>query len=176
MINSILDMGRQEGAQFEKSVEMDISVFLKEKIINFSLLTLEKNITIKHICLIDKYIINIQVTLINQIIQNFMQNAIKFTKNNSLITVTSKIKYNLIYIEITDEGIGIDETIDLFAPFKRVGNAQGAGLGLYLAKSAADTIGAIISLKNRKDGVQGCVATLTLASSPTCILTQATIS
>jgi len=99
-----------------------------------------------------------------------MQNAIKFTKENSTITVISRKDNDLIFIEVIDEGIGIDESIDLFAPFKRVGNAPGAGLGLYLAKSAADTIGAIITLKNRTDGTQGCVAKLALASSPTCIL------
>jgi len=60
---------------------------------------------------------------------------------------------------VIDEGIGIDESKDLFAPFKRYGNQTGAGLGLFLAKSAADAIGAKIFLKNRDDA-QGTVATL----------------
>ena len=71
-------------------------------------------------------------------------------------------------VEVIDEGIGIDEEVDLFAPFKRVGNEKGAGLGLFLAKSAADTLGGTISLKNRTDGVNGTVATLKMQSNPTC--------
>jgi len=168
MITSILDMGRQESAQFEKAIEIDIVKFLKEKVNNFSLLTKEKNITIKHICTIDEFIILIQPTLLNQILQNFVQNAIKFTKENSTITIASFRKKDKVSIEVVDEGIGIDESIDLFAPFKRVGNKSGAGLGLYLAKSAADTIGATISIKNRPDNVTGCVATLTFDANPTC--------
>ena len=60
-----------------------------------------------------------------------------------------------------DEGIGIDESKDLFAPFKRYGNQTGAGLGLFLAKSAADAIGAKITLKNRTDR-QGTIASLVI--------------
>ena len=170
MISSILDMGRQEGAQFEKPVEVDMVAFLKEKVSNYSLLTQDKNITIKHICTIDEFIIIIQPTLLNQILQNFVQNAIKFTKENSTITIASFQKNQKVSIEVIDEGIGIDENVDLFAPFKRVGNASGAGLGLYLAKSAADTIGAHITLKNRPDNKTGCVATLTFDAHPTCDL------
>ena len=57
---------------------------------------------------------------------------------------------------------GIDENIDLFAPFKRVGNQSGVGLGLFLAKNAADALRANISIKNREDGKSGCVAKLIL--------------
>jgi len=73
-----------------------------------------------------------------------------------------------ITIEVIDEGIGCPKDVDLFAPFKRVGNEKGAGLGLFLAKSAADTLGATISIENRTDGVSGSIATLKLQSNPTC--------
>ncbi|MGK0255954.1 MAG: two-component system OmpR family sensor kinase, partial [Arcobacteraceae bacterium] len=69
---------------------------------------------------------------------------------------------------VIDEGIGCDENVDLFAPFKRVGGEKGAGLGLFLAKSAADTLGGTISLKNRTDGISGTIATLELQSNSTC--------
>jgi len=172
MISSILDMGRQEGAQFEKPVEIDIVKFLEEKIANYSLLTSEKNITIRNCCTIDSFTILIQTTLLNQILQNFVQNAIKFTKENSTITIASYKVDDMISIEVIDEGDGIDESVDLFAPFKRIGNKPGAGLGLFLAKSAADSLGAKISLSNRKDGVSGCVANLILAANPTCVLPE----
>jgi len=170
MITSILDMGRQEGAQFEKPIEINIVKFLDNKITNYSLLTAEKNITIRNCCTIDTFIISIQTTLLNQILQNFVQNAIKFTKENSTITIASYKVDDMISIEVIDEGDGIDESVDLFAPFKRIGNKPGAGLGLFLAKSAADTLGAQISLRNRTDGITGCVANLILAANPTCVL------
>ena len=57
--------------------------------------------------------------------------------------------------------MGIDESKDLFAPFKRYGNKGGAGLGLFLAKGAAQALGAEISIKNR-EGASGAVASLVL--------------
>ncbi len=47
-----------------------------------------------------------------------------------------------------------------------MGEESGAGLGLFLAKNAADALGATISLKNREDGKSGCVATIILPNKP----------
>ena len=67
-----------------------------------------------------------------------------------------------IIITVTDEGIGIPENVDLFAPFKRIGNQSGVGLGLFLAKNASDALRAKITLTNRDDDKTGCVAKLIL--------------
>jgi two-component system OmpR family sensor kinase len=170
MVGSILDIGRQEGAQFEQPVEMDVVQFIKQKADNYKLLSKEKNIQIIVQCDIEQFITFIQPTLLNQILQNFVQNAIKFTPDENNIFIHIALSDDLVSISVIDEGTGIDEHIDLFAPFQRVGEQQGAGLGLFLAKSAADAIGAEISIANRKDGVQGTVATLMLQTNPTCTL------
>ncbi len=170
MITSILDMGRQEGTQLEKAIKIDIISFLKEKIKNYTLLGREKNITIEFICDLNKHNITIQITLLNQILQNFVQNAIKFTKNESTITIKVININDFITIEVIDEGMGIPENVDLFAPFKRVGNHPGTGLGLYLSKNSSDFLGASIDIQNRSDGIQGAVAKLSLASNPNCEL------
>ncbi|RLA71990.1 MAG: sensor histidine kinase [Epsilonproteobacteria bacterium] len=170
IISSILDMGRQEGAQFEKPIELDIIKYLETKAENYKLLAKEKNIELNFITDIDSFITIIQPTLLTQIIQNFVQNAIKFTPENKSIVIKTIPNEQSITIEVIDEGLGCPEDVDLFAPFKRVGKEKGAGLGLFLAKSAADTIGGSISLKNRKDGISGTVATLQLQSNPTCTI------
>ena len=168
MISSILDMGRQEGAQFEKPVKFDIVKYLESKTESYKLLATQKDIELVFISDIDKFPTIIQPTLLTQIIQNFVQNAIKFTPNGNKIIIKSVHNKNTIAIEVIDEGIGCPEDVDLFAPFKRVGNEKGAGLGLFLAKSAADTLGATISIQNRTDGITGSIATLKLQSNPTC--------
>jgi len=167
MVSSVLDMGRQEGAQFERPIELDIISYLKDKTEGFKLLAKEKDIEFIFKTDIKFFITTIQKTLLTQIIQNFIQNAIKFTPNNKQIILEVKKDNSKIIIQILDEGIGVDESIDLFAPFKRVGEKQGAGLGLFLAKSASDTLGGTISLKNREDK-KGTVATLILESKPSC--------
>ncbi|WP_141088476.1 sensor histidine kinase, partial [Campylobacter concisus] len=104
---------------------------------------------------------NIQTSLLTHIVQNFVQNAIKFSPKNSTITISSRLEKSKFIIEVVDEGVGIDESKDLFAPFKRYGNKSGAGLGLFLAKGAAQALGAEISIKNREN-TNGAVASLVL--------------
>lgn len=166
MISSILDIGRQEGAQFEKAEEIDLVQYMKRKTNDFRMLSAQKKITITYYSNVNNFYTQIQPTLFNQIIQNFMQNAIKFTPVDKTISIILEKIDARVNITITDEGKGIDENIDLFAPFKRVGEESGAGLGLFLAKNAADALGANISLENRNDGTSGCIASIELPNHP----------
>ncbi|WP_375722827.1 HAMP domain-containing histidine kinase [Arcobacter sp. KX21116] len=166
MISSILDIGRQEGAQFEKAEELDLVQYMKRKANDFRMLSAEKRVTITYYASVNNFYTSIQPTLFNQILQNFMQNAIKFTPvDKSIAIVLDRINDKAV-LTITDEGIGIDESMDLFAPFKRFGEESGAGLGLFLAKNAADALGANITLKNRTDGKSGTVAIIELLNNP----------
>ena len=161
MIGSVLEIGRQEGAQFEEPVNTDVIAFLKKLGKNYEVLAKgeEKNLTLD--LKPEIFNLNIQTSLLTHIVQNFVQNAIKFSPKNSTITISSKLEKSKFIIEVTDEGVGIDESKDLFAPFKRYGNKGGAGLGLFLAKGAAQALGAEISIKNREN-TNGAVASLVL--------------
>ncbi|WP_456381200.1 sensor histidine kinase [Hydrogenimonas sp.] len=171
MISSILEIGRQEGAHFELPQTVDIIDFIRRKGEDFILLASTENRKLELDLQPDRLIGCIQTTLLTQILQNFLQNAIKFTpKGKKILLRTRLLEEHKILLEVIDEGPGIDESIDLFAPFKRVGNAPGAGLGLFLAKSAADAMGAKISLKNRTDGKSGTVARLVFTTTPQCEL------
>ncbi len=171
MIGSILEVGRQEGAQFEKPVEVDLIQFLKDKTKDFSLLAKGDGKSIEVDLEPEKYCIISQPTLLTHILQNFVQNALKFSPANGVVKIKSRLHGDEFTIEVIDEGEGIDEAQDLFAPFKRDGDKGGAGLGLFLAKGAADAIGAEISLKNRKDS-KGAIATIILNSKNYCPLDE----
>lgn len=170
MISSILDVGRAEGAQFEKPEEVDLVQYLQRKTNDYRMLSAKKKIILTFFSNVNHHEVYLQPTLLNQIIQNFVQNAIKFTPDDKSIAIRLEKNKDITTISITDEGKGIDESIDLFAPFKRMGEESGAGLGLFLAKNAADALGAEIFLKNRTDDKHGCVATIilpnTIASKP----------
>ena len=161
MIGSVLEIGRQEGAQFEEPVNTDVIAFLKKLGKNYEVLAKgeEKNLTLD--LKPEIFNLNIQTSLLTHIVQNFVQNAIKFSPKNSTIAISSRLEKSKFIIEVADEGVGIDESKDLFAPFKRYGNKGGAGLGLFLAKGAAQALGAEISIKNR-EGANGAVASLVL--------------
>lgn len=161
MIGSVLEIGRQEGAQFEEPENTDVIAFLKKLGKNYEVLAKgeEKNLALD--LKPEIFNLNIQTSLLTHIVQNFVQNAIKFSPKNSTITISSRVEKSKFIIEVADEGVGIDESKDLFAPFKRYGNKGGAGLGLFLAKGAAQALGAEISIKNR-EGASGAVASLVL--------------
>jgi len=172
IVADILNVGRQESAHFEKPVKVDVIDLLRKKGEDFQLLANNEGKEL----LIDLdphgYILLTQPTLINQIIQNFLQNALKFTPKGKSVKLRSKLSSRGLKIQVIDEGCGIDESTDFFAPFKRSGDKSGAGLGLFLAKSAAEALHANISIRNRKN-TEGTVATLILTSNLTCKIPRA---
>ena len=170
IVSNILNIGRQEGAQLDKPVEVDVIEILKQKADDFKLLAENEQKKLIMDFQPDGFMATLQVSLLNQIIQNFLQNALKFTPKEKSVMLRSRQDDFGLLIEVIDEGCGIDDTVDLFAPFKRQGNKSGVGLGLFLAKSAADALGAKISIKNREDGVDGTVASLQLNSKLSCII------
>ena len=170
IVSNILNIGRQEGAQLEQPTVVDVIVFLKEKADNFKLLAENEGKNLHMNFEPSGFMANLQLSLLNQIIQNFLQNALKFTSTNGSVTLKSSQDDVGLLIEVIDEGCGVDESQDLFAPFKRQGNKSGVGLGLFLAKSAADALGAKIEIKNRTDGTDGTVASLQLNSKLSCVL------
>lgn len=166
MISSILDIGRTEGAQFEQLQTIDLIHFIRKKTNDYNMLSNQKNIDLSFTSNVSILNISIRQTLFNQILQNFVQNAIKFTPRDKSIKIKLKKTQELIILTVTDEGIGIKEEFNeelvLFAPFKKVGAQNGVGLGLYLAKIASDALNGKVSIRNRKDGKKGCVAKLEL--------------
>lgn len=165
MISSILDIGRTEGAQFEQPRNIDLVEFIKDKTVDYNMLASKKNISINFNSNVSSFELLIQETLFNQILQNFVQNAIKFTPNDKSIEIKLKKADHSISVFVIDEGIGIKQEIDPFAPFKKVGKENGIGLGLYLAKIASDALNAKISIRNRDDGKSGCIAKLKFSNT-----------
>lgn len=172
IVSNILNIGRQEGAQLEMPSEADIVQILTKWGNDFTLLAHSENKCLSVHLEPESFSAFLQVTLLNQIVQNFLQNALKFTPEGKTIAFYSYLNGSDMVIEVIDEGSGIDESVDLFAPFKRQGNKSGVGLGLFLAKSAAEAIGASISVTNRTDGVEGAIARLILPSKLYCLLPQ----
>ncbi|MCV6607658.1 MAG: HAMP domain-containing histidine kinase [Campylobacterales bacterium] len=161
MTSSILDIGRAEYAQFEPTKKINISNFLMEKAVDYKMLAENQGIKFENKILPYEIECYAGESLLNHIIQNFVQNAIKFTPESGTITIKNDYKGNSFSIQVIDEGCGIDEDIDPFAPFIRKGEKQGVGLGLFLAKNAANAMDAKISIENRKDR-SGTIASVVL--------------
>lgn len=93
--------------------------------------------------------------LIYSVLQNIIDNSIKYKKNDSLIEhiiiITIDVNLSQVKISITDNGIGVQEEIieKLFDMFYRgTSQATGTGLGLYIVKTSVEKMGGKISLNS----------------------------
>ena len=93
------------------------------------------------------YHVNVDKDHIREIINNLTENAIKYTPSGEVsIDITGDNEH--VTISVTDSGIGIpaEDLAHLFQKFYRVDNTDtreigGTGLGLYLCRRLAETIG-----------------------------------
>ncbi len=101
---------------------------------------------------------------IQQVVMNFSDNAIYYSKDGSVITVTLKKSGDSIEFKVKDNGIGVpaDQQAQLFGKFFRATNARrqrpdGTGVGLFLAKKVIDAHGGeiIFSSKENKGSTFG---------------------
>ncbi len=92
---------------------------------------------------------------IEQVLQNLVDNAIKFTDEGNALVLSTVRKANKVYVTVKDEGAGISEnelkfiwdrfyTVDK----ARSGEKTGTGLGLSIVKSIIDQHGENISVKS----------------------------
>jgi signal transduction histidine kinase len=91
---------------------------------------------------------------LNQVISNLISNAIKFTKEGSIIVNAKKEeRENKVIVSVKDTGIGIDPEIlsRLFQKFATK-SYQGTGLGLYISKSIVEAHGGEMWAENNTDG------------------------
>jgi len=79
--------------------------------------------------------------LMKQVLSNLIENAIKYSPEESTVVVKSREENDQVLVEVIDQGVGIP-TVDLpniFMKFFRSHNVKtstikGTGLGLYLAQ------------------------------------------
>ena len=108
--------------------------------------------------------------LLQMVVNNLVDNAIKYSPKETAITVVLEQQNNNIILQVKDEGKGIsaEEKQKVFNKFYRIGNAatksaKGTGLGLYLTKKiVTEHNGNIIVTDNTPTG---CTFTITLQSS-----------
>lgn len=94
-----------------------------------------------------------------QIIMNLVENACKYSKENSdVIVKTDFANDNFISIKIIDEGIEIKEEDKqrIFEKFSRIDNpltraVQGSGLGLYITKTLVENMNGSIKVESNTE-------------------------
>ncbi len=94
--------------------------------------------------------------ILNIIITNLLYNAIKYSKENSIIKVKSSFNKGNIYISLGDNGIGIpsNEQNLIFKRFFRAKNVSyypGTGIGLNIVNGYVKCLNGAISFKSKEN-------------------------
>jgi signal transduction histidine kinase len=94
---------------------------------------------------------------IRQVIENLLDNAIRYTKGKGMVKIKIKKEKNSVYFEIEDNGVGIpkEDQKFIFQKFFRASNVlkyktQGTGLGLYISKAIIERSGGKIGFKSQE--------------------------
>ena len=158
LIDNILNAARVESQEIKPIKEyVEINHFLKLLLGQF-----KKRFPNNRIELVDFPDISVRFDLfmIETVISNLVDNAIKYSNENSIIKLIAKKENHNFVFQVIDEGIGIDEKEQkqIFSKFYRVGNEEirtqkGSGLGLFIASEFLKLHnGTIIYLKNQPRG------------------------
>jgi signal transduction histidine kinase len=112
--------------------------------------TLEKNISFK-LSLMDEIPVFVDKNLMQIVFRNIISNAVKFSPENGVITISSNIIEKYMHVLIIDKGIGISDEIAQNA-FKSVlpanFNVSGTGFGLFLSSELMKKLNGKIKIED----------------------------
>jgi signal transduction histidine kinase len=153
LTNNILVASQLEGKRYQFSKEeLDLSDLLKDCILDFRARFPEKDF---HSFIEEGVDLKGDSLLLQMMINNLLENAVKYSPKESPITAVLKKEANTILLQIIDEGPGIEDSEKkrIFTKFYRIGNestrkTQGTGLGLYLCNKIARDHNADIVVTN----------------------------
>ncbi|MBK9419054.1 MAG: sensor histidine kinase [Flavobacteriales bacterium] len=129
------------------------------------LLAKEKNVSINIVMAKDLPIVEVDVKKIDRVLQNIIQNSIKFCSPGDRITVELDASDGSVDVRISDTGPGIptDELPFIFDRYyrgRRSSDSEGSGLGLAIVKRIVElhgsTVKAISRANEGRSSVSGC--------------------
>lgn len=160
-IQSILKVLRVESRDFQLNKEVgDINETIQEALDQLTPLAQEKQVHI-HSNLEPMFSIEVDFTLMREVLINLLENAIKYTPPGGTVQVSSQETGNKIWVEVKDTGEGIppEEVANVWGKFVRGKDqdlkTKGTGLGLYLVKYFIELHGGEVFLESElKNGTK----------------------
>lgn len=152
LIADLLDISKIENGKLKFNKKffaadellMNVIEIMEESNQDFKIL---KNISIDKMVFADEM-------RIEQVIVNFITNAIKYSPGTNEVIVTGKIVDGNLYIAVKDFGIGMaaEHQLNVFNKFYRVEDTstrfQGLGIGLYISQQIIERHGGKIGVKS----------------------------
>jgi two-component system phosphate regulon sensor histidine kinase PhoR len=153
LITNFLDFTRIEAKEMKLTpTPFNIIKAISQQIENMEVIAKEKNIRLitespEH----EIPEIVVDGAMIQRVIINLLDNAIKFTKSGGTVTVRLMDRYKDFLVEVIDTAVSIprDQFSYIFEPFYRgVREQKGSGLGLFIAQKIVEAHGGQIWVKS----------------------------
>lgn len=170
LLNNLLDVYRlNEAKETPNDVPFNLNELLERIASFFSHVVTNKGILFSHDFKDTDVNLYGDVDRIEQIMDNLLTNAVKFTESGT-ITLNSCYHEGILMLEVKDSGIGMSpETLSrIFRPFERLTsatNVDGVGLGLSITKGIVRLLGGEIDVTSNVG--QGTTFRVTLPLSIT---------
>ncbi|MBQ7972192.1 MAG: HAMP domain-containing histidine kinase [Lachnospiraceae bacterium] len=142
LTNSLLTLNNlnTEGMVLEKT-DFDLNEIIRKTAATFEGSCVQKKITLQLILTGENLYVHGDVTKLEQVLYNLLDNAIKFSHKDSFIRIETVEKHNKVLVSVKDQGIGIPkESIrqiwDRFykTDLSRGKDKKGTGLGLSITR------------------------------------------
>lgn len=154
MINDLLDLSRMDNGNLKLNIEMvnfnELVNFVLDRF-DVIISNSEKKYRIVREFTQRPLFVEVDTDRMIQVIDNIMNNAIKYSPDGGKITVRLMETHNNVILSITDQGLGIPkkDISRIFERFYRVDKARarkqgGTGLGLAISKEVVKALGGTI--------------------------------
>lgn len=149
LVNSLLDLSRIESGQTPINKKtLDISEVIDKTIMKLKPIIEDQELQVEKNLPEDLPMVLGDEDLIEQVLINYITNALRFTPSGGKIIVKAEYGKEEVYIYVTDTGVGIpsQELTKVWERFYKVNETrplskEGSGLGLSLVKDIVELLG-----------------------------------
>lgn len=158
LTGNLLTLGNMDNRNKLDISEFDINSVIKQISITFEGACKNKNKQIKLIFDEPSTIVSADISKIQQVLYNLIDNAIKFCHSDSTIQISTTLKGDKVFVSVKDNGIGIPKEAlgKIWERFyktdlSRGKDKKGTGLGLSIVKEIINAHGENINVTSTVD-------------------------
>jgi len=138
----------------------NFSEIIKDELVMFKQYACKRNIEIS-VTIVPGIFIKADPVAINRIVNNLVENAIKFSGNGGIIEISLQKDGNRIHFAVKDCGTGIPPAMHkkIFQPYYQIanhkGSNQGMGLGLPIVNKVVEGLNGTIKIVSNPQKIKG---------------------